>query len=128
MAKKKRRIVEEPEEEYEFTPTEFNEREFILKEMYSTRIFGVAMGLAIIVGIIAAIMININPIKDDVWYLMSIPATILSFVGMFSIKKITSLMGFHPELLEFKSLAGIYLIYLARALGVCILGVQFGSL
>jgi len=128
MAKKKRRIVEEPEEEYEFTPTEFNEREFILKEMYSTRIFGVAMGMAIIVGIIAAIMIIINPIKNGDWYLMSIPATILSFVGMLSIKKITSLLGFHPELIEFKSLAGIYLVYLALALGVCIIGVQFGDL
>ena len=31
MAKKKRRLVEEPKEEYEFTPTEFNERELILK-------------------------------------------------------------------------------------------------
>ena len=29
MAKKKRRLVEEPKEEYEFTPTEFNEREFL---------------------------------------------------------------------------------------------------
>ena len=125
MAKKKRRIVEEPEEEYEFTPTEFNEREFILKEMYSTRIFAVAMVMAIIVGIIAAILINLYPMETDGWYYMSIIATLISFAGMFSIKKVTSILGFHPELIEIKSLAGTYIIYLALALGVCIIGVQF---
>ena len=52
MAKKKRRIVEEPEEEYEFTPTEFNEREFILKDIYGTKVFAVAMILGLIVGIV----------------------------------------------------------------------------
>ncbi|MBE6523417.1 MAG: hypothetical protein E7Z65_00885 [Thermoplasmata archaeon] len=127
MAKKKRRIIEEPEEEYEFTPTEFNEREFILKEMYSTKIFGVAVVMAIIVGIVGGILINVNPIVNDGWYLMSIVATAISFGVMFTIKKVTSMMGLHPELIEFKSLAGIYLIYLALALGVCIAVVQFGS-
>ena len=125
MAKKKRRIIEEPDEEYEFTPTEFNEREFILKEMYSTRIFAVAMVMAVIVGIIAAILINLYPMETDGWYYMSIIATLISFAGMFSIKKVTSILGFHPELIEIKSLAGTYIIYLALALGVCIIGVQF---
>ncbi len=125
MAKKKRRIIEEPEEEYEFTPTEFNEREFILKEMYSTRIFAVAMVLAIIVGIVASVLINSYPMETDGWYYMSIIATLISFAGMFSIKKITSIAGLHPELIEVKSLAGTYILYLALALGVCIIGVQF---
>jgi hypothetical protein len=125
MAKKKRRIIEEPEEEYEFTPTEFNEREFILKEIYSTRIFWVAMLMAIIVGIIAAVLINCYPMENNGYYLMSIPATLISFAGMFSIKKVASLLGLHPELIDIKSLAGTYLLYLTMALGVCIIGVQF---
>ena len=58
MAKKKRRIVEEPEEEYEFTPTEFNEREFILKDIYGSKVVGVAMALGLLVGILGAIIIN----------------------------------------------------------------------
>lgn len=125
MAKKKRRIIEEPVEEYEFTPTEFNEREFILKEMYSTRIFAVAMVLAVIVGIIGAILIKFDPIESNGYYLMSVVATLISFAGMFLIKKISSMLGLHPELLEIKSLAGTYILYLAMALGICILGVQF---
>lgn len=125
MAKKKRRILEEPEEEYEFTPTEFNEREFILKEIYISRIFAVSMVLAVVIGIIDAILIKTWPMESGGYYLMSIPATILAFVGIFLIKKISSVIGLHPELIEVKSLAGTYLMYLAMALGICIIGVQF---
>ena len=46
---------------------------------------------------------------------------------MFCIKKVASVLGLHPELIEFKSMAGNYLLYLAMALGVCIVGVQMGS-
>ena len=50
MAKKRRLIVEEPEESYEFTPTEFNEREFILKDIYGTKICLVVLVFGVIVG------------------------------------------------------------------------------
>ena len=125
MAKKRRIIEEEPEESYEFTPTEFNEREFILKEIYTSKIFAVAIVLAIIVGIVGAVLINMEPLVSGTWYLMSIVATVIAFAVMFLIKKISSLLGLHPELIDVKSLAGTYLIYLALALGVCIIGVQF---
>ena len=72
MAKKKRRIIEEPEEEYEFTPTEFNEREFILKETYSSRIFFLSMGMAVVIGIIGAIIIKVAPMESNGFYLSSI--------------------------------------------------------
>ena len=73
MAKKKRRITEKPEEEYEFTPTEFNEREFILKDIYMTKIFLVVMVLAIITGIIgAAVTFNVG---NHGWII----ATLISF-------------------------------------------------
>ncbi len=125
MAKKKRRIIEEPAEEYEFTPTEFNEREFILKEIYSTRIFWVSMVIAIIVGVVTAILIKTYPMVSGGYYLMSIPATIISFVGMFLIKPVSSKLGLHPELIETKSLAGTYILYLGMALAICMVGVQF---
>ncbi len=125
MAKKKRRIIEEPEEEYEFTPTEFNEREFILKETYSSRIFFLSMGMAVIIGIIGAIIIKVAPMESNGFYLSSIIATIISFAGLFLIRKIAGALGLHPELIEIKSMAGTYLMYLAMALAVCIIGVQF---
>ena len=125
MAKKKRRIIEEPEEEYEFTPTEFNEREFILKETYSSRIFFLSMGMAVVIGIIGAIIIKVAPMESNGFYLSSIIATIISFAGLFLIRKIAGALGLHPELIEVKSMAGTYIMYLAMALAVCIIGVQF---
>ena len=125
MAKKKRRIIEEAPEEYEFTPTEFNEREFILKETYSSKVFFLAMGMAIVVGIFTGILIKVEPLETNGFYAMSIVATIISFAGMFLIKKVAEKLGLHPELFEVKSLAGTYLMYLAMALAVCIIVVQF---
>lgn len=125
MAKKKRRIIEEAPEEYEFTPTEFNEREFILKETYSSKVFFLAMGMAIVVGIFTGILIKVEPLETNGFYAMSIVATIISFAGMFLIKKVAGMLGLHPELFEVKSLAGTYLMYLAMALAVCIIVVQF---
>ena len=116
MAKKKRRIVEEPEEEYEFTPTEFNEREFILKDIYGTKVFLVAMVLGLLVGIIGAIICN-HWDSSLAW----IVATLISFTVCGLMKKILQLLKFRPEMLEAKSLAGNYLMYLTLALGVCIL-------
>ncbi len=119
MAKKKRRIVEEPEEEYEFTPTEFNEREFILKDIYGSKVFAVAMVLGLIVGIIGAVIID-SWASNYAW----VVSTLVSFAVCFGMKRILEVMGFRPEMLETKSMVGNYLLYLTLALGVCIVGVN----
>ena len=119
MAKKKRRIGEEPVEEYEFTPTEFNEREFILKDIYGTKVFAVAMVLGFIVGIVGAVIINAMDSSYG-WVI----ATVISFAVCAAMKKILQALRFRPEMLEAKSLVGNYLLYLVLALGVCIIGVN----
>ncbi len=113
MAKKKRRIVEEPQEEYEFTPTEFNEREFILKDIYMTKVFMVVTVFAIVVGIIGAIICN----HTGMWWL----ATIISFAVCAGLTKILGLLKFRVDMLETKSMLGNYLLFLMLALGICIL-------
>ena len=113
MAKKKRRIVEEPQEEYEFTPTEFNEREFILKDIYMTKVFMVVTVLAVVVGIIGAVICN----HSDMWWL----ATIISFAVCALLTKILGLLKFRVDMLEMKSMLGNYLLFLMLALGICIL-------
>ena len=113
MAKKKRRIVEEPQEEYEFTPTEFNEREFILKDIYMTKVFMVVTMFAIVVGIIGAIICN----HTGMWWL----ATIISFAVCAGLTKILGLLKFRVDMLETKSMLGNYLLFLMLALGICIL-------
>lgn len=113
MAKKKRRIVEEPEEEYNFTPTEFNEREFILKDLYMTKVFLAVTALAVIVGIIGAVICN----HTGMWWL----ATIISFAVCALMPKILSAMKFRVDMLDMKSMLGNYLLFLMLALGICIL-------
>ncbi|MDO5861653.1 MAG: hypothetical protein Q4Q58_02505 [Thermoplasmata archaeon] len=115
MAKKKRRIVEQPEEEYEFTPTEFNEREFILKDIYMSKIFIAVMVLAIIVGIVGAVITDW--IDGYGWII----ATVLSFAVCFSLNRILALMKFRMDMIETRSMLANYLMFLVLALGLCIL-------
>ncbi len=120
MAKKRRLIVEEPEESYEFTPTEFNEREFILKDIYGTKICLVTLVIGLIVGVVGGFLCKFgfsNGMTSYMWVI----ATILSFAVMFLMPRILGLLGFRPDMIETKSMIGNYLIYLALALGVCII-------
>lgn len=115
MAKKKRRIVEKPEEQYEFTPAEFNEREFILKDIYMSKIFAVTIALALIVGVVGALL------TDHVETYGWIIATLISFVVCFSLSKILAALKFRMDMIESKSLGANYLMFLSLALGICIL-------
>ena len=114
MAKKKRRITEQPEEEYEFTPTEFNEREFILKDIYMTKIFLVVMVLGVIIGVVGAV---ITDLFDMGW----VVATLIAFAVCIGLNKILALMKFRMDMVETKSMLGNYLLFLCLALGICIL-------
>ncbi|MDR3074578.1 MAG: hypothetical protein LBU30_00895 [Candidatus Methanoplasma sp.] len=113
MAKKKRRIIEEKEEEYEFVPSEFDEREFILKDVYGTKVLFVITILAVAVGIIGALLCAVS---DSGWMI----ATAVAFVIVLAMKKLLLLLGFRVDLLELKTMLADYLLFLMLALGVCI--------
>ena len=119
MAKKRRLIIEEPEENYEFSPTEFNEREFILKDIYGTKVCLVTLLMGLIVGIIGGVLCNIG-FRNGIDY-MWIIATLISFAVAGLMTRILALLGFRPDMIETKSMIGNYLIYLALGLGVCII-------
>jgi len=116
MAKKKRRIIEKKEEEYVFVPSEFDEREFILKDIYGTKVLFVITGLAILVGIIGAVFYATMD-HSIAW----VPATALAFGMVLIMKNLLKIFGFRVDLLETKTLLMDYLIFLMLALGVCIL-------
>ena len=120
MAKKRRLIVEEPEEDYEFTPTEFNEREFILKDIYGTKICLVTLVMGVIVGIVGGLLCRYG-FSNGMTSYMWIVATVISFAVMALMPRILGLIGFHTDMIETKSMIGNYLIYLALGLGVCII-------
>lgn len=114
MAKKKRRIVEQPEEEYEFIPTEFNEREFILKDVYMTKVFTLVMALALIIGVLSAFIYNYSPSN---WYI----GMAISFIVAMMMGRILKLFKFRVDMLDIKSMMANYILFLVLALGICIL-------
>jgi len=118
MAKKKRRIIEEEEEEYEFVPAEFDEREFILKDIYGTKVLFVITALAIIVGIVGSLLSRF--VDGYGW----IAATVVSFAIVLLMKKLLMTMGFRVDLLDMKTMLVNYLLFLMLALGVCIIFVN----
>ena len=117
MAKKRRLIKEEPEEEYQFTPTDFDEREFLLKGIYSTRVLILAIILALIIGFATArisIALGMNATAAAV-------DTLLVFFVCAIMKKLFVAMHVRADLLETKTMLGVYFVYLILALGMCIL-------
>ena len=113
MAKKKRRIVEEKAEEYEFVPSDFDEREYILKDIYGTKVLFVITALAIITGIVGA---GLYSLHEYGWA----AATALAFVIVLVMKKLLMLLGFRVDLLDMKSMLMNYLLFLMLGLGMCI--------
>jgi len=114
MAKKKRRIVEEKEEEYEFVPAEFDEREFILKDIYGTKVLFVITGLAVVIGIVGSLLCRI---PGNGWII----ATLVALGMVLVMKKLLMLLGFRADLLEMKTLLADYLLFLMLAFGICVL-------
>ncbi len=119
MAKKRRLITEEKEENYEFTPTDFDEREFILKDMYGTKVLFAILIISIIVGFVGAAICYYSNASWG-W----IAATLNTFLVMALIRPVALKIGVRIDLLEYKTLLGDYLVYLVMALGTCIMFVN----
>ncbi|MDR0523391.1 MAG: hypothetical protein LBG62_03090 [Candidatus Methanoplasma sp.] len=117
MAKKKRQVKEEPPEEYEFKPSEFDEREFMLKDLYGTKVLLVVTAMAIAVGAIAAAIYNMS---SGIWY----AGMMISFATVILMKPVFLKLGFRVDLLDTKTMLGNYLLFLMLALGICIVGIN----
>jgi uncharacterized membrane-anchored protein len=111
MAKKRRR-TKPKEEEYEFVPPDFDEREFILKDIYGTKILLVVSLLAILMGIVASFIH-----KAWEWY-GGMLLLILVIAGM---KELMKLLRFDLDLIEAKTMVGNYILFFLLSLGTWIL-------
>ena len=112
MAKKKK-VSSKPEEpEYEFLPPDFDEREYIYKDMYGTRVTIAVSVLAIVVGICAGCLQSLIG-----W----VAGLVLMFVVLAGMKPFFKLIHLDLELIESKSMLGMYVLYLLLGLGIWIL-------
>ena len=116
MAKKRRIIEKEAQEEYEFVPPEFDEEEFIRKDLYGTKVLLVVACFSIIIGILCSCLQLSFSDKTGLWL-----GLLLLFLGIAAIKPMLRLFRFDPELLERKSMVGNYIMYLLLGLGIWIL-------
>ena len=116
MAKKRRIIEKEAQEEYEFVPPEFDEEEFIRKDLYGTKVLLIVACFSIIIGILCSCLQLSFSDKTGLWL-----GLLLLFLGIAAIKPLLRLIRFDPELLERKSMVGNYILYLLLGLGIWIL-------
>ena len=116
MAKKRRIIEKEAQEEYEFVPPEFDEEEFIRKDLYGTKVLLIVACFSIIIGVLCSCLQLSFTDKTGLWL-----GLLLLFLGIAAIKPLLRLLRFDPELLERKSMVGNYILYLLLGLGIWIL-------
>ena len=116
MAKKRRIIEKEAQEEYEFVPPEFDEEEFIRKDLYGTKVLLIVACFSIVIGILCSCLQLSFADKTGLWL-----GLLLLFLGIAAIKPMLRLFRFDPELLERKSMVGNYIMYLLLGLGIWIL-------
>lgn len=119
MAKKRRIIEKEAQEEYEFVPPEFDEEEFIRKDLYGTKVLLIVACFSIIIGVLCSCLQLSFSDKTGLWL-----GLLLLFLGIAAIKPMLRLFRFDPELLERKSMVGNYILYLLLGLGIWILMVN----
>lgn len=120
MAKKRRRESGEPEDTYEFVPPEFDEKEFLLKELYGTKVLLVAMVLALIVGIVSACLYAMFKGSGG----LEMIGLLLIFLVIIGFKQLLVMIGFKAELVESRSLISNYLLFFFLSLGIWIIGIN----
>ena len=118
---KKRRIIEKKaqEEEYEFVPPEFDEEEFIRKDLYGTKILIIVACFSIVIGLLSSCLQKAFSGNTGIGL-----GLVLLFLGIVAIKPFLRLLRFDPDLLERKSMVGNAIMYLLLGLGVWILMVN----
>ena len=119
MAKKRRIIEKEAQEEYEFVPPEFDEEEFIRKDLYGTKILLLVACFSIVIGLLCSCVQKAFGGETGIWL-----GLLLLFLGIAAIKPFLKLVRFDPDLLERKSMVGNTILYLLLGLGVWILMVN----
>jgi hypothetical protein len=115
MAKKRRRENEEPEDTYEFIPPEFDEKEFLLKDLYGTKVLMVVTALAIVLGILAACIHRAS--DGGLWWL----GLILILLAIITLRQLLTLFRFRADLIDQKMLLGNYILMFFLSLGVWII-------
>jgi hypothetical protein len=117
MAKKRKKDKEE-KQEYEFTPPEFNEREFLLKEIKDTKTVLLTVGYAALIGALAGVLSNINESLIPTGFALVIG-------GLFSLKYVYPLLKIDVSQFQKKNWAGNIMWFFFTFLAIWVLTFNF---
>ena len=118
MAKKRKKDKARKEEEYEFKPPEFDEKEFLRKELRDTKTVLMTVGYAAFFGIIAAALSSVSSKLIGVSFL-------LVFVGLYSLKYFYPLIRVDTKDFQKKNWAGNVAWFFFTFLAVWVLTFNF---
>ena len=119
------KVAKTKEPEYEFVPPDFDEREFILKDIFGTKITIVVAVMAVIMGVICGLVYKSLAENTGLYV-----GLVLMFGFMFLLKRVLKLITLDPDMLSAgsestgsstKSMVGNYFVYLFLCLAVWIL-------
>jgi len=117
MAKKRKKDKEE-KQEYEFKPPEFDEKEFLLKELRDTKTVIMTVGYAAVFGIVAGVLTSINELLA--WVGLG-----LLVGGVISLKYLYPRLKIDTSTFQKKNWAGNVLWFFTTFLAVWILTLNF---
>lgn len=112
MAKKRKKV--ETEETYEWVPPEFNEKEFLEKDLRSTKSLMVTAALAILFGILA---FGLGTLLGG----LQLAAILVLFAGAAALRNIYPFLGIKESDVDKKILAGNIALFIMLSLGVWIM-------
>ncbi|MGB2826399.1 MAG: hypothetical protein WBC49_07185 [Thermoplasmata archaeon] len=118
MAKKRKKDKAKKEEEYEFRPPEFDEKEFIKKELRDTKTVLITVGYAAFFGVLATALAHISNNLIGLSFL-------LVFVGLYSLKYFYPFLKIKTEDFQKKNWAGNVAWFFLTFLAVWILTFNF---
>ena len=114
MAKKRKKDQKEEQEEYEFVPPDFDEKEFLRKEIKDTRASLITIGVAAVFGIFAWGLASINSS-------LILPSLLLGVVGIFLLKFIYQLVKVDVSHFQKKNWVGVAGTFFFTFLAVTVL-------
>lgn len=112
MAKKKRRTPKKKEEEYEFIPPEFDEEEFLINDIRTTKVAAVTSLLAVILGVFAFFLTEFVGVYGGL---------LLFLVSIGALGTILRLLRLDVDNIERKSMLGNYIMFFMLFLAVWII-------
>jgi hypothetical protein len=118
MAKKRKKDKAKKEEDYEFRPPEFDEKEFIKKELRDTKTVLITVGYAALFGIAATVLAHISNSLIGLSFL-------LVFIGIYSLKYFYQFLRIKTEEFQKKNWAGSVAWFFLTFLAVWVLTFNF---